>query len=69
LAGAGVRPDTFAQRSNMKNANNDSKRPRRNITWPGQPHPSYCDHEYEAIAHELGAALKRCFKCGNQETA
>jgi hypothetical protein len=51
----------------MKNPNNDSERPRRNITWPAPPHPPYGDHEYETIAHELGSALKRCLKCGELE--
>jgi len=45
----------------------DTSRPRRNITWQEQPHPFHCDHEYEVIAHELGAALKRCTKCERQE--
>jgi len=49
------------------NVTNHSERPGRNITWQAQPPPAHCAHEFEVIAHELGAALKRCFKCGSLE--
>jgi hypothetical protein len=51
----------------MHNAINDSKRPGRNITWQAQPHPAYCAHQFEVIAHLLSAALRRAFNCGSLE--
>jgi hypothetical protein len=54
-------------RSHMHHANHHLIRPQGNITWPAPP-PAYCEHEYEAITHELGVALKRCSKCGTPET-
>ncbi len=51
----------------MHHANHHLIRPQGNITWPAPP-PAYCEHEYEAITHELGVALKRCSKCGTPET-
>ena len=52
----------------MNTNTTDSKRPRRNITWQGQPPPAECDHQYEAITYPLGDAFKRCTKCGSLET-
>jgi hypothetical protein len=51
----------------MNNVINHYKRPGRNITWPEPPQPTSCVHQYEVITHEVGDALKRCFKCGSLE--
>ena len=53
--------------SHMNNVSEHSTHPRRNITWLAQPHPFHCDHEYEVIAPEEGAALRQCIKCGSLE--
>ena len=47
--------------------NEHTQRPRINITRQEQPHPAYCEHQHEVIAHDVGAALKRCVKCGSLE--
>jgi len=44
----------------MKYAIYHSEKPR--TSTPGQRSPAHCDYEYEGIAHEVGAALKRCLK-------
>jgi hypothetical protein len=82
LAGILARPDAWAGSrpmlespvkalnltgTNMNHVTNHSERPRRNITWQAQPPPAHCAHEFEVISHELGAALKRCVKCGSLE--
>jgi hypothetical protein len=51
----------------MKNVIKHSQPPPRNLHGQAQPHPDYCQHQYEVIAHELGAALKRCVKCRSLE--
>jgi hypothetical protein len=45
----------------------DSQRPIRNITWQVQPYPPRCTDQYEAAAHEVGTALKRCVTSGSLE--
>jgi hypothetical protein len=51
------------RRSEM--SNNETERPKRNITWQTQPMPASCEHQYEVIAHEEPNPIQRCVKCGN----
>ena len=51
----------------MKYAIYHSENPGRNI--PGERPRAHCDYDYERIAHEVGAALKRCLKGKGLKTA
>ena len=51
----------------MNNANKNSERPKRNITWQTQPDPAQCEHEYDVLAHYEGGALRQCVKCRSLE--
>jgi hypothetical protein len=53
----------------MNNVIDQSTPPRNSIVWHRQRLPAYCDHQYEVIVHELGAALKRCVRCKRLEAA
>jgi hypothetical protein len=45
---------------------NHSERPAPSTTLQAQRR-AHCDHQFEVIAHQLGAALKRCAKGRSME--
>jgi hypothetical protein len=51
----------------MCTTNNHFERPTRNIVWHLQPHPSPCEVQHDAIAHQVAGTLKRCLKHGTPE--
>jgi hypothetical protein len=53
----------------MNNVINHSDRSRKNTPWQAQAHPAHYNHQYEVLAHLVGAALKRVFNCRSLEAA